>query len=218
MANRPSSQPAILPRAPLLVTESKDEFKRIRDALAYEINPRGILEQMYVEDIAYLVWEILRLRRAKASIINAAFRDALRDVLDQCLREPAYASHTGDVGERFVELLKARNSVGAKAGRLADEWFTHASAKEEVAKILRSFDLDETAIEGEAVRKSADDVERIDRLMASAEARRDKALVCIAQYRGDFGALLRESSNRLVGEKVLQLENTASKQQKSAAA
>jgi hypothetical protein len=53
--------------------------------------------------------------------------------------------------------------------------------------------------------------------MASAEARRNKALVCIVQYRGDFGALLRESSNRLVGEKVLQLENAASKQQKSAA-
>ena len=83
--------------------------------------------------------------------------------------------------------------------------------------MLKSFELDETAIEGEAIRKSADDLERIDRLMTSAEARRDKALVCIAQYRGDFGALLRESSNRLVGEKVLQLENTTSKQQKSAA-
>jgi hypothetical protein len=53
--------------------------------------------------------------------------------------------------------------------------------------------------------------------MASAEMRRDKALVCLAQYRGDFGAQLRDSSNRLVGEKVLQLENAASKQQKPAA-
>ena len=53
--------------------------------------------------------------------------------------------------------------------------------------------------------------------MASAEARRDKALVCIAQYRGDFGVLLRESSDRLVDGKVLKLEHAGSKERKPAA-
>jgi hypothetical protein len=55
---------ALIPTAPLLLTESKDEFNLIRDTLNEQIKPRGIIEQMYVEDIAYLVWEILRLRRA----------------------------------------------------------------------------------------------------------------------------------------------------------
>ena len=55
--------------------------------------------------------------------------------------------------------------------------------KKQIAGLLREFNLDETAFEAEAFRKSADDLEGIDRLMASAEARRDKALVCIAQYR-----------------------------------
>jgi hypothetical protein len=190
MANRPSARPAILPTAPLLITESKDDAKHIRDALADEIKPRGIVEQMYVEEIAYLVWEVLRLRRARTGIINAAFRAALERVLQQCLCQSAYARY-----------------MGSKASELALGWFTDPSAKKEVAELLRSFELDETAIESEAIRKSADDLERIDRLMTSAEARRDKALVCIAQYRGNFGALLRDSSNRLVGEKVLQLEN-----------
>jgi hypothetical protein len=198
MANPPSARRAILPTAPLLITESKDDFKRIRDALADEIKPRGILEQMYVEEIAYLVWEVLRLRRSRAGIINAAFRKALDRVLEQCLREPGHGQCL-------------------EASRLAHEWFTDPNAKKEVAEVLRSFDLDETAIEGEAIRKSTDDLERIDRMMTSAEARRDKALVCIAQYRGDFGALLRDSSSRLVGEKLLRLENAASKHQKSAA-
>jgi hypothetical protein len=36
--------------------------------------------------------------------------------------------------------------------------------------------MDESAIEAEAIRHSTDDLERIDRLMASAEARRNKAL------------------------------------------
>jgi hypothetical protein len=73
---------------------------------------------------------------------------------------------------------------------LARDWFSDPKVKEQIAGLLREFKLDETAIEAEAFRKSADDLERIDRLMASSEARRDKALVCIAQYRGDFGAAI----------------------------
>jgi hypothetical protein len=99
---------------------------------------------------------------------------------------------------------------------LAREWFSDPNAKKQIAGLLGEFNLDETAIEAEAFRKSADDLERIDHLMASAEARRDKALICIAQYRGDFGALLRESSDRLVDGKVLKLERAGSKRKPAA--
>ena len=169
---------ALIPTSPLLLTESKDEFNLIRDNLNDQIKPRGIIEQMYVEDIAYLVWEILRLRRSKAAIINLAFRDALTEVVAQLLRKPGEYKHQ----------LKDR------AEELAREWFSDPNVRKQIAELLREFDLDETALEAEAFRKSADDLEGIDRLMASAEARRDKALVCIAQYRGDFGALLRSAA------------------------
>ena len=53
--------------------------------------------------------------------------------------------------------------------------------------------------------------------MASAEVRRDKALVCVTQYRGDFGALLRDNSNRLIRKETQQLEHDMSNEQKSAA-
>jgi hypothetical protein len=179
---------ALIPTAPLLLTESKDEFNLIRDNLNDQIKPRGIIEQMYIEDIAYLVWEILRLRRSKAAIVNSAFRDALTDVVEQLLRNPGQWRHE----------LKGRPE------KLARAWFSDSNVKKQIAGLLRQFNLDETAIEAEAFRKSAETLERIDRLMASAEARRDKALVCIAQYCGDFGALLRESSDRLVDGTVLE--------------
>ena len=191
----------LIPTAPLLLTESKDEFNLIRDNLNDQIKPRGIIEQMYVEDVTYLVWEILRLRPSKAAIINLAFRDALTEVVMQLLRKPGEYKHE----------LKDR------ADDLAREWFFDLNVRKQIAELLREFDLDETALEAEAFRKSADDLEGIDRLMASAEARRDKALVCIAQYRGDFGALLRESSDRLVDGKILKLEHAGSKERKSAA-
>jgi hypothetical protein len=156
---------------------------------------------MYVEDIAYLVWEVLRLRRSKTAIINLAFRAALTDVVTQLSLEPGDWKH----------------EVQPHAEELAHQWFSDLDVKKQIAALLREFNLDETAIEAQAFRKSADDLERIDRLMASAEARRDKALVCITPYRGDFGALLRDSSDRLVDNQVLKLEHAGSKERKPAA-
>lgn len=201
MAKTYQSSSAMLRGAPLLLTESKAEFDRIRDALNEEIKPRGVLEQMYVEDVAYLSWEILRLRRSKTAIVNLAFRGALKDLITQLLREP---------GQHAFQL-------GDQPDELAHDWFSDPNVKKQIADLLREFELDESAIEAEALRQSADDLERMDRLMASAEARRDKALVCVVQYRGDFGALLRDSSNRLITKEAPRLEHALSKEQKSAA-
>jgi hypothetical protein len=201
MAKAYHAPTAMLPTAPLLITESKDEFDRIRDALNDEIKPRGIIEQIYVADVSSLVWETLRMRRAKAAIVNSAFGAALTEIISQLIREPG----------------KSKYHYGSRPDELARKFFSDPEVKKQIAGLLRQFGLDESAVEAEAIRKSADDLERINRLMASSEARRDKALVCIAQYRGDFGALLRESSNRIIGEKVPQLEHASSKQQKFAA-
>jgi hypothetical protein len=192
---------ALLPTTPLLITESKDEFDLLHDSLNAEVKPRGIIEQIYVEDIAHHVWEILRLRRSKAAIVNLAFRAALKEVIKQLLIKP---------GNLIFH-------VEEESKKLAYEWFSDPDVKQQIAGMLRDFNLDETAIEAEAFRKSTGDLEQIDRLMASAEARRDKALMCIAQFRGDFGVLLRESSNRLVDGKVLKLEHAGSKERKSVA-
>jgi hypothetical protein len=98
----------------------------------------------------------LRLRRCKAGIINAAFRAALQTVVTQLLREPG--------GSRF--------DVECEADELARDWFSDPDIKEKVAEALREFELDESAIEAEAIRQSADDLERIDRLLFVATRHR----------------------------------------------
>src|SRR4029077_7154939 len=79
---------ALLPKVPVLITKSADEFDALRDAFEQEIKPRGIIEQMYVHDISAIVWEILRLRRCKVVIINSAFSSALENLLKRLLRRP----------------------------------------------------------------------------------------------------------------------------------
>ena len=146
---------------------------------------------MYVADIAYIAWEILRLRRCKAGIINSAFLHALERLLEQLLRQPG--------GFNYL--------VRHEAGSLAHAWFSDPAGKKQVSELLRDFQLDESAIEAEAVRCSVADLERLDRLLASVESRRNKAFRCIADYRGGLARQLRESSDRIIDGKVLTLEH-----------
>jgi hypothetical protein len=189
----------LLPKLPLLITESADEFDALRDAFEQEIKPRGIIEQMYVHDISAIVWEILRLRRCKVVIINSAFRSALQNLLTQLLRQP----------DQYY--------VDDEAQALAHAWFTDQEAKKQVSEILSRFDLDESAIEAEAIRKSSADLELLDRMLTSLESRRNKALGCVAEYRVSLGQQLRESADRIIdGKGVLRLEDAASERSTAA--
>jgi hypothetical protein len=187
---------ALLPKSPLLITESADEFDALRDAFEQEIKPRGIIEQMYVHDICAIVWEILRLRRCKVVIINSAFRSALQNLLMQLLKEP---------GESDFD-------VRHDAQALAQGWFTDKEAHKQVLETLSRFKLDESAIEAEAISKSSADLELFDRMLSSLESRRDKALGCVAEYRASLAHQLRQSADRITdGKGVLRLEDASSK-------
>ena len=79
------------------------------------------------------------------------------------------------------------------------------------SEILSGFDLDESAIEAEAIRRSSADLEVLDRMLTSLESRRNKALGCIAEYRASLAQQLRESADRIIDGKVHQLEHPSSK-------
>jgi hypothetical protein len=195
---RGTNELTLLPKSPLLITESADEFDAVRDAFEQEIKPRGIIEQMYVHDISSIVWEILRLRRCKVVIINSAFRSALQNLLKQLLREPGQYEY----------------DVEDEAEALAQAWFTDQEAKKQ---LLSQFELDESAIEAEAIRRSSSGLELLDRRLISLESRRDKALRCVAEYRASLAHRLREGADRIIdGKDVLRLEDAASKRSTAA--
>lgn len=55
------------------------------------------------------------------------------------------------------------------------------------------------------------ELEQLERLLASLESRRNRALRCIADYRGGFARQLREIGDRIIDGKVLALEKPPSK-------
>jgi hypothetical protein len=130
-----------------------------------------------------------------AVIINSAFRSALQELLVQVLRQPG----------------QSRYDVEDDAQALAQAWFTDQEAKKQVLEIFGRFDLDGSAIEAEAIRKSSADLELLDRMLTSLESRRNKALGCVAEYRASLGHQLREGADRIIdGNGVLRLEDDAS--------
>ena len=201
MSKHRRAQLALLPVSPLLMTESEDEFDRIRDAFDQELKPRGIIEQMYVADIAYLAGKFCDCGDAKrASSIPRSVLPWIT-LLAQLLRDPG-------------EVPLIREGMAQSLGR---SWFAGPAAKKQVLEFFSKFQLDEFAIEAEAIRSSAGDLERLDRLLASLELRRNRALRCIADYRGGFARQLRESSDRIIDGKVLALEKPSSKKPSAAA-
>jgi len=180
MVRRIRIETALLPKPPLLFSESPEEFDAVYEALEREIKPRGIIEQMYLADISSMIWETLRLRRCKAVIVNAARRTALQRLLYRLL-----AAHS------------------EKAEYLALGWFTDPEVKKQVAELLGQFGLDELAIEAEAIRCVSSDLALLDRMLASLESRRNKALRCVAEYRGSLARQLRESADRMIEGQVV---------------
>jgi hypothetical protein len=167
----------------LTITESSDELASLCQQVNDEIEPIGFIEQMYVKDIIALTWDILRLRRGKTGIINGAFLAALQSIVEQLLPQEDY--------ESIYDQEQA-------AKDLAREWFENGKVKTQVAALLRKFGLDEGTVEAEAFRSRAEDLERLDRMLALAEVRRDKALRCIADYRQSLAKQIKNSTDRIL--------------------
>jgi hypothetical protein len=178
-------------KTPLLSTESEQDFAALTSQLKQEIEPRGVIEQMFVAYIAALVWEILRLRRCKVAIINIAFLGAVGDVVDRLL---GY-TETGTTEREWLDAVSR-------------DWFSKPTARKEVLELLDKFHLDESTIEAEAIRKNLSEIETLDRMLTLGELRLNKGLRSIAEYRNGFAKQVREVSNRVIeGDPVIRLKS-----------
>ncbi len=193
MSRAKTQQAAILPNPPLLINESADQFQRICDALSAEIKAAGIIEHIYVREIAYLTWDIDRVRRFKSAMLNTAFSSGVEKLFTDLLRRRGHA---------FSDAMDTAKDIAGK-------WLTNKGVREDGALLLRDFQLDESAIEAQAYKSCAADLEGLDRWEASLMSRRDKALRCIAEYRSSLARQLRESSDRIIEGDLVALEDAA---------
>jgi hypothetical protein len=204
MASRVQPRSTVLIRSSVLITESAEEFERLHDDFYVEFKPSGPLQHHVVADVVVKVWDIRRLRHVKTGVINAALRKGLEKLLQGLM---PLEGNEMDLHQWLVEIKW-----------LADQWFVgDESDKKEVLEILKRFKLDESAIEAAAVQFAAPELEKIDRLIASQEARLSKDLCLLAALRGELGGLLHGKIERIINGKVLALDDASKKPPSSAA-
>src|SRR4051794_39425613 len=74
--------PALWPKPSFLPSERAADFDALLQAFTRQINPQGMIEEMYVNDIVCIVWDMLRYRRSKPMIIQFAFPAAIKKVVE----------------------------------------------------------------------------------------------------------------------------------------
>ena len=98
------------------------------------VRPKDILEEFWVRDVVDLLWETLRLRRMRASVVTVATRDALEEILAPIVDRDG----SGDADRFDLDLVFKKTP----AQKPAASWYRReGKAVEEVEQVLREADL-----------------------------------------------------------------------------
>jgi hypothetical protein len=137
-----------------------ERLARIADAL----KPEDIFVELWARDIAYLDVEVCRLRRQQESLMTSTAYEGLQKIL-----EPLLESYPEQV--HLARAWAARDKAAIKR----------------VDELLASAGLTRDAVKAQTLCTYLDEFERIARMIASLEARRDAILHEVVQHRGRRG-------------------------------
>ena len=142
----------------------------------------GIFEEIWLREFLDLAWEALRYRRLKAAVLNGASVNGLADVLRPLIVVRGLSSE-GDCPP---------DDMFKKSTGLARLWAArNREAVAEVDALLAGADLTMDAVYARGLVCNLDQIERIERIIVSAEARRNGVLREIERHRATLGRELK---------------------------
>jgi hypothetical protein len=167
---------ALLGPRPLIDGEDGTNYDVILERISADVAPEDFVEEIWVRNVVDLVWESVRLRRLKSHLLHAAAHEGLARVLTPLLD-------------------------WASADQLSRKWaLGDEDAICEVERLLGRAGLTIDAVMAQTLAARIDDVERIDRMVTIAEARRDAVMREIRSRRVAFGQALRRAGEAIDAE------------------
>jgi hypothetical protein len=171
LAITPANLPTPLGFAPRSLNRDEDpaSYETLIARMTDTVRPADLIEEIWLRDVVEHVWETIRLRRRKAGLMNANAGEGLRDILSAL-----------DCQDYFT---------------LSKRWF--ARDPEVVAGVeaeLAAAGLGISDVMAQTLRRHLADYDGMDRMLRSAEARRDAALHEIERHRAHFADLLRRAA------------------------
>lgn len=177
MTNQPATPPAVKSPTkwnffgppPLLDGEDPGAYDDLLARVSGAVNPTDIIEEIWVRDVVDLEWEAQRLRRLKAKFINVNAHKGLKNIL-----------------ERVTDYVAAES--------LSKGWLKRdANSIKEVEDWLAFSERPMEDVMAETLALKLDEIERIDRMMMNAEARRNAILREIDRHRASVALALRRA-------------------------
>lgn len=173
----------------ILTGEDAAAYNDLLARVSGTLKPSDIFEEIWVREIVDLIWETLRWRRHQAGLIKAAVPKALEQIL-----KPLVPDKPVPRRGPFEEQLRAAKDAlnGKAAATLAMEWAAEdPAAIQRVDDLLASVGLTMDNVIAQAVARDLDKIERFNRLIASAEWRRNALLREIERRRASFAEKVR---------------------------
>src|SRR5258708_8335999 len=167
---------ALLGPRPLIDGEDGTNYDVILEGISADVAPADFVEEIWVRNVVDLVWDNVRLRRLKSQLLQAAAHEGLERLLAS-----------------VIDWMRAGQL--SRKGALGDE-----EAMGEVDRLVGRAGLTFDAVMAQTLAARIDDVERIDRLVIIAEARRDAVLREIRSRRAAFGQALRRAGDAIDAE------------------
>jgi hypothetical protein len=178
---------------PLIGGEDGAAYDELLARVSGAVQPADIFEDIWLRDVVDLVWEALRYRRLKVALMNIAAGGGLVRVLGPLLAAPDPDSEPDS--EPASDPAAAETQPSGR--ELAARWVARdRDALAQVDQLFAESGLSMDVIMSQALSSKLDHVERIDRLIMAAEARRDAVLREIDRHRSSLALRLRRAAQQ----------------------
>ena len=181
--------------APLLPGEQEPDYANLVARIVAVAQPSDAIEDLLTRDVIDLTWEIFRLRRVKAGILKASINTGVERVLDDLGYGP-------EISFDYTEKLAKKWAAGDK------------NARKEVQAALDKAGLTTDEVTAKTLESKLDSFERLDRMLASAEARRNNALREIDRHREALGGAVRHAIDEVQDAEFRDVETGAAERGK----
>jgi hypothetical protein len=168
---------------PIIRGEDPELYDALFDRIAGTVDPQDAMEWLWASDLASAAWDAHRARRLRAQLFEAARKEAVQTILSDLLQHEI----TGAVARQKHCHSKAI------------EWLQAGQEGEAaMAAFLAQYGLGPEVITGEIFRLRGDALERLDRMAAAADRRRDLVIREIERRRRDRAERFRRASEDVV--------------------
>src|SRR5215468_7898330 len=164
-----SSDTSVLGPATLVAGESSEAYDGLFARIRAVVEPADMLEEIWVRDVTDLAWEVSRLRRIKAHLMQVCAHEGLAKAL----------SHLR-VGNNHYIVARRWFAGDAEAAQIVDTAFAAAG-------------LTVDSVTAVTMSERIDEIERIELMTMAAERRRDGMLHELERRRENLAARLRRA-------------------------